>query len=479
MGMFRIHKKGTRNFWHSYGTKTDQEFSDWNINIDHQGQKIILTMPNGATFPKLEVPIADVRVKVLTGSDETFATTELLRARLVEIGYNPLVAPSSGGSQNLQEVLTVGGRGVKLVDTTLGDYTLLEEDKALALILDGDTAIDIIIPNGVFTDGDTIPIYNPNGSASYNFDLSLIPGTFTAFNPLLPSYKAELLFITYDSNILCGVSYESDGLSSSGIPDAPNDANAYVRSGLAWVIGYTKSAIDTLLNLKADILTLEMPDFWQEVQLFSTIGNTSLLTANAISSGTNSTAIPLSNISGKYPYGVFLRSSTTANGGYRYQTPSLTYDHFGDITHKNRFIVEWLTDFTGRSVRMGYFDSTSITDAVDGAYFEIVGDVVNCKTANNSTRTTNTMTAVLSLDTNYLFDIEVNALGTLVTFTLYNADTETLIEQTTISTNIPTASNRAFGSGIVATESSTTASDMCIFRYFGIGTINGYNKART
>jgi hypothetical protein len=33
-----------------------------------------------------------------------------------------------------------------------------------------------------------------------------------------------------------------------GIPDAPNNANAYVRKGLAWVIGYTKDAIDSLIN---------------------------------------------------------------------------------------------------------------------------------------------------------------------------------------------------------------------------------------
>lgn len=51
-----------------------------------------------------------------------------------------------------------------------------------------------------------------------------------------------------------GESLEGSGnvvISGSGIADAPNDANAYVRSGLAWVIGYTKSAIDTLLSGKA------------------------------------------------------------------------------------------------------------------------------------------------------------------------------------------------------------------------------------
>jgi len=40
-----------------------------------------------------------------------------------------------------------------------------------------------------------------------------------------------------------------------GISDAPNDANAYVRSALSWVIGYTKSAIDTLLGNKVDKVT--------------------------------------------------------------------------------------------------------------------------------------------------------------------------------------------------------------------------------
>jgi len=37
-----------------------------------------------------------------------------------------------------------------------------------------------------------------------------------------------------------------------GIPDAPNNSNSYVRSALSWVVGYTKTAIDTLLNGKVD-----------------------------------------------------------------------------------------------------------------------------------------------------------------------------------------------------------------------------------
>lgn len=38
----------------------------------------------------------------------------------------------------------------------------------------------------------------------------------------------------------------------SKISEAPNDVNAYVRSALGWVVGYAKSAIDTLLGNKVD-----------------------------------------------------------------------------------------------------------------------------------------------------------------------------------------------------------------------------------
>ena len=44
-------------------------------------------------------------------------------------------------------------------------------------------------------------------------------------------------------------------LINSALQDAPNNANAYVRSGLSWVIGYTKSAIDSLLLGKANTPT--------------------------------------------------------------------------------------------------------------------------------------------------------------------------------------------------------------------------------
>jgi len=216
-------------------------------------------------------------------------------------------------------------------------------------------------------------------------------------------------------------------------------------------------------------------DWWYN----SRIGNNNVAANDVflgavISSGTNSTAIPAGGLDGFNSHGVFLRSSTTANGGYRYQTSSLVSDYFGTISHKFRFQFLWRTAFTGRMVRAGFHDSSTSADAVDGAYFEIDGDTCRAKTANNSTRTTDATTITLSLDAAYTFDIEVNAAGTAARFRVYSGNSNTTLMDVTITTNIPTSSARAFGAGVVATESSATASDIGILYSLGIGTVEGF-----
>lgn len=222
-------------------------------------------------------------------------------------------------------------------------------------------------------------------------------------------------------------------------------------------------------------------DFWQETWFSSNnAASPDRWTGSAISSGTNSTAPTAASLSGKFRHGVFLRSSTTANGGYRYQTSQLAASVFGggQTTHRFMGIFKWLTAFTGRSVRIGFHDTNSSADATDGAYFEILGDVCSAKTANNSTRTTNPTTITLALDVGYVFDIEVNALGTEARFRVYNGETGATLLDVTNTANIPTAITRAFGSGIVATESSTTASDIGILYMLGEGTTPGFERAR-
>jgi hypothetical protein len=224
---------------------------------------------------------------------------------------------------------------------------------------------------------------------------------------------------------------------------------------------------------------LALYDFWQETWFAVNVAAASDRWAGAaVSSGTNNTAPPTTSLGGKFRHGIFLRSSTTANGGYRYQPSTIAGDAFGQVSHKFMGVFKWLTSFTGRTVRIGFHDTNSSNDAVDGAYFEIVADTASAKTASNSTRTTNATTLTLSLDIPYVFDVEVNAGGTSARFRVYNGDTEALLLDVTNTTNIPTGTTRIFTSGIVATESSTTASDIGILYMLGEGTVAGFNRAR-
>lgn len=98
--MLRITKKGTRNFWHFDGFK-ELDFSEWEITTNVTETEIILIQKNGAPFPKKAVLITDVVVIDETDAsiEETFLTWTDLRARLIELGYNPLVSSGGGGGE--------------------------------------------------------------------------------------------------------------------------------------------------------------------------------------------------------------------------------------------------------------------------------------------------------------------------------------------------------------------------------------------
>jgi hypothetical protein len=241
----------------------------------------------------------------------------------------------------------------------------------------------------------------------------------------------------------------------------------------------TNTALSSGLATKQPLIAPLMPyDYWYETRFLQANVVQPHLLGLAISSGTATTAVPILATNTLYPYGVFLRSSTTANGGYKFSTTLLNTNFFGGVAIKFQTAIMWKTSFTGRTLRVGYHDSITSADAADGGYFEILDNVVNCKTSNNSIRTTVTMVTTLSLDEIYLFDIECNTAGTLITYKLINATTNVVIETATISTNIPTATTRGFGVSLVATEASTTASDICVIYYAGNGTVNGYNRQR-
>lgn len=175
----------------------------------------------------------------------------------------------------------------------------------------------------------------------------------------------------------------------------------------------------------------------------------------AISSGTTSnTAI---TISPKHPGVYRITSSATANSGGRYQTDVTSILLSGSEESVLIFSPRNLATLT---LRGGFLDNINVTDAVDGVYFEVTNGNLVFKTANNSSRSTSATVAALTSTNWYKVVITLNANATTATIKLYD-DSQVLLGTTSLSTNIPTASGRTLGSGIIATNSGTAITDLC------------------
>ena len=226
----------------------------------------------------------------------------------------------------------------------------------------------------------------------------------------------------------------------------------------------------------AGAAALGLADWWQSHRIVPTVLQYGAFLGAGISSGTNTTAIPAAGSLGHNPWGVFFRSSTTANSGYRFQTTNLTAMFFGTTAYKARTKFLWRA-FASNTVRLGFHDTPTVADVADGAYFEIIGSTIACKTAASGTRTQAPVTYTALVDAVYTFDVDVNAAGTEARFVVYeNLNTTPVLDQM-ISTNIPTLFNRAFGAGIVATNSGVTATDIGILYELGVGTGPAFQRA--
>jgi hypothetical protein len=125
------------------------------------------------------------------------------------------------------------------------------------------------------------------------------------------------------------VATQSGGVG--GIPDAPNNSNAYVRSGLAWIVGYTKTAIDNLLNLKQ----------------------------NNLVSGTNIKTINSESILGS---GNIVISSGATNADDITETATrvfVTPTEKTAITHSNRSILDAITESFTTALKTTYDNAVS------------------------------------------------------------------------------------------------------------------------
>lgn len=169
-----------------------------------------------------------------------------------------------------------------------------------------------------------------------------------------------------------------------------------------------------------------------------------------ISTGTQSKVAGLAN----HPGILRTTSSTTTNSGGLCRTAAdALLIGGGEIAE----FVFRLPDLTTLTARLGFIDTATSADCVDGAYVEIASTgVVTGKTSNNSTRTTSATITTLSANTWYRARIVVNKAATAVDFYVFD-DNGNLLGTQQNTANIPTAAGRETGHGYIATKSGTTA----------------------
>ncbi len=223
-----------------------------------------------------------------------------------------------------------------------------------------------------------------------------------------------------------------------------------------------------------DLAPLSHIDFCEVARLGSPATIIGPFVATAILSGTYSTPVPAASLLGFNPFGVFCRSSASANSGYRFST-NTACDFFGVATRKFRAKCLW-RGTTGTTVRLGYHNCTTSADSNNGAYFEVLGDQITAKTAAASIRTTHPTALTLTSNTVYTFDIEADAPATAIRFRVWENANPTAVLDVSIQTNLPTSSANAFGAGVITTNSQVVASDMIILYEIIVGTTAGFRR---
>lgn len=243
------------------------------------------------------------------------------------------------------------------------------------------------------------------------------------------------------------------------------DTIYFVRVGTGFDLYVTDStgAIAYQVNQAAGAGETFAGSRWRDSDFYNSAATANPpFTLTAISSGTFNIAPAVADVLAQGT--LLLRSSATANSGVRIATTQPVISANGLAFRA----ILYLPTLTTRTLRVGYHDATTVTDAVDGAYFEITSLTVVAKTSSNSTRTTSGTTFALTADTFYVFDIEYVS-ATSVRFRVSQLSNGTLVYDQTISTNVPSGIARAFVPSLVVTNSAATATNLALIDYMGFG----------
>jgi hypothetical protein len=375
---------------------------------------------SAGTYKKASIPSSSLSVGSLA------LTTDL-----------PLTEGGTGASDAASARSNLGLGNVPNVDATArANHT---GSQAASTISDFSTAADARIAAAA---GSTVASLSGGKVPS-----SQLPAVSLATVQMAVSQAAQLALTTQEGDIVVRTDENSSYMRNAGTSGTMADFT---------LIGVTVSApgqfdLDTVR--KRPIL---YSDFLVNTTNASPFQGLARNTGTA--SGTNAP------VSANHPGVLRLSSSTSADSGYFFGVDTVQLLLGGGESFEAIFQV---ATTSGTTIRLGFHDTTAVTDAVDGAYIEISGTTLSGKTASNSTRSTTGTNYTISTGSWYRARITVAPGAGSVSFAVYN-DSGTLLWSDTLSTNIPTAAGRLTGLGIIATNSGTTAVGLIDLDYMAV-----------
>jgi hypothetical protein len=421
-------------------------------------------------------------------------------------GQSVVIAPSGGGGVtdgDKGDIIVSGGGTTWTIDSgavTLGKMAALATSRILGRASSGSGSPEALTPAQVRTmlsvettaeldardvanrsranHTGTQPASTITGlatvatSGAYS-DLSGIPSTFP------PSAHTHLASEISDSTA-AGQAFltASNAAAQTALLDVfSNTAKGLVPASGGGTSNFLRA--DGTWAAPASEPVLNQWDHWNENWFSNNSGSAyDLWGGTAIGSGTVVSADTNNLRQGFNPYGVALRSSSSAHSGYRYVTSASASDWFGVTSRKFRArIGMWDTIPNSGRVRVGFHDTTNHLDPTDGAYFQIFGATLSCRTASGGSITTHGTTLTLNTQEAYVLEIDVPENAASVQFRVWQGTNATPTLDVTIGTNIPVAVANAFGAGIVATASEGAVSTIVVVYSMGKGTIAGYERA--
>ena len=183
---------------------------------------------------------------------------------------------------------------------------------------------------------------------------------------------------------------------------------------------------------------------------------------SAGASGLDNNTVDIAN----HPCVLAIRDSATIGGGILIGTHYTATTAVPRIngSEQGTFIFRPQNSTSVNTIRMGFLDTITSTQPVDGCFFESMDFILIGRCRANNVESNVTIRRIAKEDF-YKVNVRFSPTASFVNFTIWNSTNgvTTMLNQTGLSTNLPTGIGRETGFGVIATQSTTSAAQVLVF----------------